>query len=130
VTLSDNTLVRADGIDYLMYCLEKPASYNSACVYGVAGSPTTAAASSAVTSPAATSTTSPENTGPPGCEPIPGFYSPNITQDERDKFAGLRPGQAPAVQWQLGQWGAGVPQRNGYDQNVRTVWMCNLFYCS
>lgn len=133
VTRSDNVLVRADGIDYLTYCLEKPASYNSACVYSVTGSPTTASASSTAISPAATSGasgTSPANTGPPGCQPIPGFYSPNITQDERDKFAGLRPGQAPAVQWQLGQWGAGVPQRNGYDQNVRTVWMCNLFYCS
>jgi hypothetical protein len=31
-----------------------------------------------------------------------------------------------------GNWavGAGVPQRNGYDQNVRTAGMCNLFFCN
>ncbi|MEO7216737.1 MAG: hypothetical protein ABI026_00945 [Gemmatimonadaceae bacterium] len=131
VILSNSILVRADGIDYLAYCLEKPASYQSACVYGVTGSATTTPASSTATTPAATPATSPANTGPPGCQPLPGFYSPTITQDERDKFVGLRGAfPTPAVQWQLGQWGAGVPQRNGYDQNVRTVWMCNLFFCS
>ena len=133
VILLHGGLVRADGIDYLIYCLEKPASYQGACVYDVTGSPKTALAASQATAPAAksaTSAASPANTGPPSCQPVPGFYSPNITQDERDKFAGLRGAfPTPAVQWQLGQWGAGVPQRNGYDQNVRTVWMCNLFFC-
>ncbi len=127
VTRADNTFIPADGIDYLMYCMEKPASYNSACIYSVTGSPTTASASSAATAPAATSGASPANTGPPGCQPIPGYYSPNITPDERSKFAGLRgPFDPVPVQW---SWGA-IPQRNGYDPSVRTVWMCNLFFCS
>jgi hypothetical protein len=65
------------------------------------------------------------------CQPAPGVYVPTISQEERDKFAGLRdPAQPYAYQWQIGQWGNGVPQREGYDQNVRTVWMCNLFSCS
>lgn len=61
---------------------------------------------------------------------MPAFHYPEITQEERDKFAGLRDAsQAPAVEWQWGQWGDGIPQREGFDQNVRAVWMCNLFLC-
>ncbi len=59
------------------------------------------------------------------------YYAPTITQDERDKFAGLRSSSdPPAVERQWGRWGDNIPQREGFDQNVRTVWICNLFYCS
>lgn len=125
VILSTRYLVRADGIDYLSYCLEKPVTYfPGPCVYATKSA-------TATTSPTTTSlTTSPTVSPQNYCQPAPGSPYPEITQDERDKFAGLRSSSdPPAVEWQWGQPGD-VPQREGFDQNVRTVWMCNLFYCS
>lgn len=102
VVLRTRSIVRADGIDYLSYCLEKPATILAGpCVYTYASKSY--------------------------CQQSPSYAYPAITQDERNTFAGLRDAtQADAVEW---QWGP-VPFRDGFDQNARTVWMCNLFLCS
>jgi hypothetical protein len=108
ITRSDYTTVQADGIDYLAYCLEKAVkmvSGGTSCNYWKI------------------------------CTPLPAYFMAVVDPGARDiAFAGLRSfllagrmvGPAPATSW---AWGA-VPTRSGYDTAMRTVWLCNLFFCA
>jgi hypothetical protein len=108
VVLSDLSTHRADGIDYLVFCLERDvkqlAPIKKCTPFGA-------------------------------CTTYPGAFVPTVDPVAVNAFSGLRSIQVPgghtgnplpAVSW---TWGS-VPTRLGYDLAVRNVWVCNLFYCS
>ncbi len=108
IRLSDGSSSPVDGIDYLSYCLEKAVQLvgggQSCNLWKV-------------------------------CVTLPAVPMPVVDLVARDKFfgglrsladAGIGGARLPATSW---SWGT-PPVRTGYDTAVRTVWTCNLFFCS
>jgi len=107
----DGSSIPPDGIDYLAYCMEKN-------VDEVVGPPCSVVSAN---QPQSDQQVHPDNCG------YLGTFAPNVSSEERSWFSGLRGNSTHemAVMW---FWGV-PPARAGFDQNVRVVWTCNLFYC-